>query len=441
MKKRYLCLSLICLLLTSCDKPLIDFLSKNSLNSSSNYSSGVNSSSSSSDSNNDSSEVDSSSSSSDSSSYSSYDSKSEDSSSIDSHVSSFSSTKEYDDLSIHFLELGNGYAGDSVYIKAGDKDILIDAGSRENSAPVITKYINTYCTDKKLEYVIATHAHQDHIAGFVGNDKNKGIFDSFDVDVIIDYAYKNTTSQISQNYESKRDAKVQKGTKHYTAKDCMNKTNGASTSFELAKGITLNILDQKYYYQKSSDENNHSVCTLLSQGNNHFLFTGDLEEDGEKSLVEKNPSLPHVKVFKGGHHGSKTSSNEALLSKITPEVVCVCTCAGTDEYSKNRENQFPTQAFIDRVAKYTDKVYVTSQAYSWQTMLNEDGELYPSTTESQYKPMNGNIVVTSTYNNFEVHGSNNDTKLKDTEWFNSTLTLNGKSVKMRTWPSDGVNTN
>ena len=68
-----------------------------------------------------------------------------------------------------FLELGNYYAGDSVYIKAGEVDILIDAGSRASSSTTIHNYIKEYCTDRKLEYVIATHAHQDHIAGFVGD--------------------------------------------------------------------------------------------------------------------------------------------------------------------------------------------------------------------------------------------------------------------------------
>ena len=52
--------------------------------------------------------------------------------------------------------------------------------------------------------------------------------------------------------------------------------------------------------------------------------------------------------------------------------------------------------------------------------------------------MNGNIVVTSNGQGFSVHGSNNDTKLKDTEWFNTILTSNGKSTQMRYWPEDGV---
>ena len=85
--------------------------------------------------------------------------------------------------------------GDSIYIKAGDVDILIDAGSKRDSASTISSYIDDYVKDGKLEYVIATHAHEDHIAGFVGNSTTKGIFELYSVDTIIDYALKNTTSQ------------------------------------------------------------------------------------------------------------------------------------------------------------------------------------------------------------------------------------------------------
>lgn len=57
------------------------------------------------------------------------------------------------ELSIHFLDLGNKYVGDSVYIKAGDTDILIDAGSRQSSAETITKYINQYVTEDRKSVV------------------------------------------------------------------------------------------------------------------------------------------------------------------------------------------------------------------------------------------------------------------------------------------------
>ena len=176
-----------------------------------------------------------------------------------------------DELSIHFLEVGNKYTGDCTLIKSGDTEILIDAGSRQGSAATIVPYIQQYCTDGVLEYVIATHAHQDHIAGFVGTKAAPGIFESFECRTIIDFALTNATSSVYNNYVSKRDAEVESGAAHYTALDCWKEENGAQRSYEIAEGITMNILYNVFYEEKTSDENDYSVCMLLSQGENHYL--------------------------------------------------------------------------------------------------------------------------------------------------------------------------
>ena len=340
-------------------------------------------------------------------------------------------TLTHENISFHFLELGNRYTGDSIYIKAGEIDILIDAGSQKSSATAITNYLNKYVLDNKLEYVIATHAHEDHIAGFVGSSSNPGIFKSFKVDTIIDYALKNTTSQISKDYESLRNSLVAKGTKHYTAADCINKTNGATDYFELANGISFTILDQIHYFEKSSDENDYSVCTLFTAGESNFLFTGDLEAGGEKSLVERN-NLPHCVLYKAGHHGSKTSSNNELLKAITPEYVTVCCCAGSSEYTKDTDNMFPTQDFINRVAPYTTKVYVTTEA---TYTIEKDSSNNEYLKYNGFKSLNGTIVITYSNNEITLNCSNSNTKLKDSEWFNRKITLNGVTRTMRTWPN------
>ena len=321
------------------------------------------------------------------------------------------------DLSIHFLELGNKYAGDCTLIKIGDTEILIDAGSRQGSAATIVPYIREYCTDGVLEYVIATHAHQDHIAAFVGTNSAPGIFDSFECKTIIDFPLTDSTTSIVSEYYAKRDAEVAAGAKHYNALQCYNETDGAKRSYAIAENVTMEILYQRFYEEHTSDENDYSVCMLLNQGNYHYLFTGDLEKDGEASLVENN-KLPQCKLFKGGHHGSRTSSTDKLLSVIKPETVCVCCCAGSPEYSVSPAAIFPTQDFINRVAKYTKNIYVTSLA----TDVVYDPKSYGFTS------MNGNIKVISDGVKFEVSCSNNNTILKDTEWFRAN----------RTWPSDGV---
>lgn len=310
-----------------------------------------------------------------------------------------------DELSIHFLELGNQYTGDCTLIKVGDTEVLIDAGSRKGSAATIVPYVREYCTDGVLEYVIATHAHQDHIAGFVGTSTAKGIFESFVCETIIDYTQTNSTAQIYKDYERYRDAEVAAGATHYTVLECWNNENGAKRSYELGEGITMNFLYQEYYEQKTGDENDYSVCMLLSQGDNHYLFTGDLEAKGEKSLLANN-DLPKCKLFKAGHHGSPTSSTAELLAVIQPEIVCVCCCCGSSEYTSNVANMFPSQAFVDRVAPYTNRVYVT-------TVVSGSG----------YTSMNGNVVVYTEQGEVKVRCSNNDTLFMDTEWFKNNRTL------------------
>lgn len=124
------------------------------------------------------------------------------------------------DLSIHFMVLGNKYSGDSTLIKVGDTEVLIDAGSRVNSAPTITSYINRFCTDGVLEYVIATHADRDHIAAF------PKIFENYECETIIDFPRTNATSDTYNNYVTARTAEIEAGATHYTALECYKETNG-----------------------------------------------------------------------------------------------------------------------------------------------------------------------------------------------------------------------
>lgn len=316
-------------------------------------------------------------------------------------------------LSIHFLELGNKYTGDCTLIKCGDTEILIDAGSRKNSAATIKSYVDKYCTDGVLEYVIATHAHQDHIAGFVGNsDKSvkngrTGILYQYQIGTFIQFSGHNTTTQIYDEYLTAVAFAENQGTTVYTAKQCWYETDGAKKQYFLdaEKTVSMNILYNYYYDNKTSDENDYSVCMLLSNVENNktynYLFTGDLEEKGEEYLVRNN-TLPEVELFKGGHHGSYTASTEALLSVIKPKNIAICCCCGTTEYTSNPENTFPAQASLDRMAKYTENIYCTTLILDYKA--------------GEYTSMNGNIVFY--YNDrLKLYCTNNNTVLKDTEWF------------------------
>lgn len=320
--------------------------------------------------------------------------------------------ESYDPISFHFLTLQTSsqtlYNGDSIFIKAGDNDILIDAGSRASSLPSLKKQINQYCTDGKLEYVFATHGHQDHIAAFGGNN---GILRSYKVDTLIDFDLSNnmtssTPSAVYKNYISARDYAVSSGATRYSASDCVKGNSGAKKTYELGKGLSVEVLYQKYYETRTSNENNYSVSLLFKQGDKKMLFTGDLEDDGCDSLLEHN-SIGHVDLFKGGHHGSINANSNSFLSAITPSTICTCCVAGSNEYTDSNDKTMPYQETIDNWAKYTDEVYLTSYATSTgeKSNIGAGGDL------------NGEITVSYDEKGSKtISGSNNSTKLKDTEW-------------------------
>jgi hypothetical protein len=165
-----------------------------------------------------------------------------------------------------------------------------------------------------------------------------------------------------------------------------------------------------------------------------------------------------VDLYKAGHHGSKTSSNDCLFDILQPKLCVACCCCDTDEYTPITDNQFPTQDFINRIAKWTDKVYAPSVFDSYEIVTASQvkdsdgnlkfdkngnpvsersgvaiGEQYIHTTG--FKELNGNIIVSCNGSNVGLWASNNLTKLKDTEWFNSKVTLDGIERTMRVWPS------
>ncbi len=349
-------------------------------------------------------------------------------------------------VSVHFLELGNKYTGDCTYIKVGENiDILIDCGSKSNSIATVSNYLNNYVTDGVLEYVIVTHAHQDHYAGFATTTKIDSIFDLYECETIITFSntnqktateyidadasdentvstlgitsyasasksvsamYKNFTRELTDELNTTLTKGSKSGQKpvHYTVNEVLTQYTDGKIELDSDNDINLQILNSKFYTEKASSENDYSVCTLLNQGEKYFIFTGDLEVEGEEELVKLN-ALPKVELYKAGHHGSKTSSSMTLLEEIEPKIVCVCCCAGSSEYTDTDANQFPTKQFLINVSQFTTNVYVTT--------LCED---YDS---GKFTSFNGNIVVMAKKEDTQmtVCCSNNTTKLKDTDWF------------------------
>ncbi len=331
------------------------------------------------------------------------------------------------EISFHFMMLGNKNAGDCVYVRAGENDILIDAGSKENSIDDIANYLTSVNFDGTFEFVIATHAHEDHIAGFTKTDGS--IFDLYECGTIIDFPKTDkseTTDKGNRSlygkYVDERNAEVFAGAIHYNALDCSKNQNGAQRFFDLTEdgNVKLEVLYNYFYDHKAEDENDYSVCVQFHHGSKKFIFTGDLEEEGELKLIDNN-SLSQVELYKAGHHGSVSSTCEEFMEVIKPKNCVVCCCAGCAEYTNNISKIFPSQNFINNIAPYTSNVYipVMMEMDFVDNGSNENDPLddnYDNT--GSVLVMNGNVVIVSdSVDGVYADCSNNNTVLKDTEWF------------------------
>jgi len=102
-----------------------------------------------------------------------------------------------------------------------------------------------------------------------------------------------------------------------------------------------------------SDSNDGSIVIYTELGGLKWLFTGDLEAEGEAKLMKKNPTLS-VDVLKVGHHGSKSSSTEDFLERLSPQWAII-------SVGENNRYQHPHQEVLDRLQKNEIIIYRTDQ--------------------------------------------------------------------------------
>ena len=115
---------------------------------------------------------------------------------------------------------------------------------------------------------------------------------------------------------------------------------------------------------REQSENDRSIVILTSLGDLTWLFTGDLEEQGEKDLVNSYPNLS-IDVLKVGHHGSRSSSSEEFLNQIKPKIAVIS--AGVN----NRYNH-PSPDVIKRLEDQNSIIFRTDLHGAIQYKFKKD---------------------------------------------------------------------
>ncbi|MFB0919832.1 MAG: MBL fold metallo-hydrolase, partial [Oscillospiraceae bacterium] len=229
-------------------------------------------------------------------------------------------------LTVHFLDVGQG---DAEFIELPDgKTMLIDAGESEYGDTVVN-YIKGLGY-KKVDYLVATHPHADHIGGMTK------VVQSFAIGAV----YMPNTTTTTQTYSSLLTAIKSAGLTITAAK--------AGVNMFSANGLTADIIAP--VGTSYDDLNNYSAVIKLSYKNNSFLFMGDAEE------LSENEITANVKadVLKVGHHGSNSSTGQDFLSKVAPKYAVISVGTGND-YGH------PAQITLDKLSAIGAAIYRTDK--------------------------------------------------------------------------------
>ena len=203
------------------------------------------------------------------------------------------------ELQVYFIDVGNA---DSILIRQGEVNALIDAGERGDGDDVLA-YLNAQGVDK-LDLVIATHPHADHIGGMAD------VINGITIDTFVMSFMPEDETPTSATYLNMLTALDEKNVTVEEAEP------GAEYALGTARLMVLAPLSE------SNEANNISVVTRLTFGERSFLFMGDAEKDVEEELLLSGRTLS-ADVLKVGHHGSNTSSSQAFLSAVAPDYAIV----------------------------------------------------------------------------------------------------------------------
>jgi len=191
------------------------------------------------------------------------------------------------------------------------KILLIDAGNRGDGEEIVA-----YLKGKnisKIDYVVATHPHAEHIGGM------SDVIDSFEIGKIFVPRVASSDVPTSKTYEDFLTSVQNKGLKLSAAK-------AGTTLFEGAdyKADCFAPCSEDY-----KELNDYSVVIKLSYGIHSFLFTGDAEILSENEMLNAGYNL-NSDVIKLGHHGSHSSSSEEFLKAVSPRYAVISCGEGND---------------------------------------------------------------------------------------------------------------
>ncbi len=228
---------------------------------------------------------------------------------------------------LHFIDVDQG---DSILIEDNGHFMLIDAGVNEKGAAV-TEYLKELGAEK-LDYVIGTHPHNDHIGGL------DTVINAFNVGMIL----LPDVSIDSENYNDLLEA---------IANNNLIITRPAvGDNYTLGNASFVIISPNSSGYESLND---YSIGIKLTYGSNSFLLAGDAQAVSEAEMLENGIDLS-ADVLKLSHHGSSTSSTINFLDKVDPQYAVI-------SVGKGNKFEHPHSAAMQAMKERAVKLYRTDE--------------------------------------------------------------------------------
>lgn len=234
------------------------------------------------------------------------------------------------ELKVHFIDVGQA---DSILIQTpSGLNMLIDAGETKSGA--ILAYLKGLNINR-LDYVVATHPHEDHIS------EMHRIIDNFDIGKF----YMPNVGNWTVEYKNMIKSLNNKGIKSLEAKAFVNLNLGSNIRCEIISPSSNNYGDNL---------NNWSAVIRLSYGNTSFLFTGDAEALAEKEMINNKFNLKST-VLKVSHHGDRNATCDEFLQAVKPSIAIISA-------PESSVWGHPHQEVMERLIKNNILVYQTSKS-------------------------------------------------------------------------------
>ncbi len=261
-------------------------------------------------------------------------------------------------IAVHFIDVEQG---DCELIVSGDTTVLVDCGEKIFSSRVID-YLKSQGI-RKLDYIIATHPHEDHIGGM------SDIMQSFAVGKVIMPEVPADLLPMGRNFEKMLDTIESRG---IDAEYCRQ-----GAKLDIGNGAEIEFIAP--VHDDYTNLNNYSIVFRLVHGNRSFLFTGDVERAAESDILNSGQYLDSD-VLKVGHHGSTTSSTPTFIEAVSPEYAVI-------EVGEGNSYGHPKGEVVNRLLSYDCTIYTTMT--NGNIVFVSDGEnltIHADKDLSEYRP-------------------------------------------------------